>query len=215
MSNSFSMDLFKQTPLVGIMRDIPPEAMNILAGLYLESGLTTLEITMNSEGAINTLTGLTGKYGTKLNIGAGTVLTLEELELALSAGAQFIVTPVLNEAVIKCCVKKGIPVFPGAYTPTEIYKAWEMGAGMVKVFPASRLGPAYIKEVLAPMRFLKLLPTGGVTLENCQDFLEGGAAGVALGSSLFPRELIQHEKWTELKELFERFQDLIYKSIIA
>lgn len=211
MNKSFSIDLFEKMPVVGIMRNISPESMNILTALYLEAGLTTLEITMNSEGAVNTLAELSKKYGTKLNIGAGTVLTLEELNRALSAGAQFIVTPVLNEAVIKSCVKVGIPVFPGAYTPTEIYKAWEMGAGMVKVFPASKLGVAYIKEVLAPMRFLKLLPTGGVTLENCLDFLKEGAAGVALGSNLFPQKLIQDRKWDELKELFRQFHDLIHK----
>lgn len=209
MSNSFSMDRFRKMPLVGIMRDVPEEAMNMLAGLYLESGLTTLEITMNSKGAVNTLARLTAQYGAALNIGAGTVLTSEELDMALLAGAQFIVTPVLNDAVIKRCVKKGIPVFPGAYTPTEIYKAWEMGASMVKVFPASRLGADYIKEVMAPMRFLKLLPTGGVTLNNCLDFFEKGAAGVALGSSLFPKELIQNEKWNEIKGLFRQFHDCI------
>lgn len=213
MSNRFSIDLFREMPIVGIMRDVPPEAMNRLADLYLESGLTTLEITMNSEGAATTLSALTGKYRTKLNIGAGTVLTLKELDQALSAGAQFIVTPVLNEAVIKRCVEKEIPVFPGAYTPTEIYKAWEMGVTMVKVFPASRLGVSYIKEVLAPMRFLKLLPTGGVTLENCQDFLKAGAAGVALGSSLFPKDLIQNKKWGALQELFEQFYRRVHQFV--
>lgn len=205
MNNSFSKKLFEKMPVVGIMRNVPPPAMEIITDLYLESGLTTLEITMNSEDAVSTISSLTKKYGEKLNIGAGTVLTLDDLEQALSAGAQFIVTPVLNEEIIEHCVQKNIPVFPGAYTPTEIYKAWTMGATMVKVFPASKLGVNYIKEVLAPMRFLKLLPTGGVTLENCHTFLQAGASGVALGSGLFPKALIQTQNWDALKNLFEQF----------
>lgn len=205
MNSPFSFDLFEKVPVIGIMRNFPPDAMNIIAGLYLEAGLTTLEITMNSEGAADTLSTLSEKYKTKLNIGAGTVLNLEELEIAISAGAQFIVTPVLNKEVIKHCVQERIPVFPGAYTPTEIYKAWEMGATMVKVFPASSLGAGYIKEVLAPMQFLKLLPTGGITLDNCEDFLASGATGVALGSGLFPKELVIRHQWDGIKKGFDQF----------
>jgi 2-dehydro-3-deoxyphosphogluconate aldolase/(4S)-4-hydroxy-2-oxoglutarate aldolase len=209
MNHSFSATLFEEMPVVGIMRGIPPVAMHKIADLYLESGLTTLEITMNSAGALPTLKALSRKYGTELNIGAGTVLNLEELENALSFGAQFIVTPVLNKTVIDRCVEKGIPVFPGAYTPTEIYQAWEMGADMVKVFPASGLGADYIKNVKAPMNFLKLLPTGGIDLENCLDFFQAGASGIALGSSLFPRTFIEHENWTALSALFEQFRNRI------
>lgn len=211
MKESFSTDLWEEMPLVGIMRGIPPAAMLRVAGLYAEAGLTTLEITMNSEGALPTLKTLSERYGRKLNIGAGTVLNPEELDRALSAGAQFIVTPVLNPAVISRCVEQKIPVFPGAYTPTEIYQAWEMGADMVKVFPASGLGAGYIKNVKAPMRFLKLLPTGGINLDNCLDFLQAGASGIALGSSLFPPALIREEDWDGLKKIFEQFQQKILR----
>lgn len=209
MSNHFSFNLFEKVPLVGIMRNIPPEAMNIIAGLYQEAGLTTLEITMNSEGATTALSALSKEYKKRLNIGAGTVLNLKDMDMAISSGAQFIVTPALNEVVIQRCVQERIPVFPGAYTPTEIYKAWEMGATMVKVFPASTLGAGYIKEVLAPMQFLKLLPTGGITLDNCQDFLDAGATGVAIGNGLFPKKLVAHQQWGELKMRLEKFYILV------
>lgn len=215
MNEPFSTNLFDEMPLVGIMRGISPAAMHQVADRYVKAGLTTLEITMNSAGAVPTLAALSGKYGTKLNIGAGTVLNLQQLETALSAGAQFIVTPVLNQSVVAFCVERGIPVFPGAYSPTEIYQAWEMGADMIKVFPASGLGIDYIKNVKAPMEFLKLLPTGGVNLENCVDFLQAGASAVALGSSLFPKTLIQQENWDALEELFGQFHDKIKKFIMS
>jgi 2-dehydro-3-deoxyphosphogluconate aldolase/(4S)-4-hydroxy-2-oxoglutarate aldolase len=173
-----------------------------LARYYAEAGLTTLEVTMNSDEALTTITRLVQDFDEKLNIGAGTVCTLEDLDKALAAGAQFIVTPILQEEVIKACVQQQIPVFPGAYSPTEIYKAWHLGATMVKVFPATKLGASFIKEVLAPMDYLKLLPTGGVSLDNFKDFFVAGAAGVGMGSQLFPKKLIEEGDWEELSVLF-------------
>lgn len=205
----FSWEIFNKMPVVGIMRNVPAAAVEVIAKHYLRAGLTTLEITMNSEAAVKILSSLTAEYNNRLNIGAGTVLSLKDLEAALSAGAQFIVTPVLNEEVIKACVTENIPVFPGAYSPTEIYKAWKLGASMVKVFPASKLGVNYIKEVLAPMNFLKLLPTGGVTPDNCIDYLNAGAAAVALGSHLFPKSIIEEENWEILAARFKNVHDII------
>ncbi|MEO5997324.1 MAG: bifunctional 4-hydroxy-2-oxoglutarate aldolase/2-dehydro-3-deoxy-phosphogluconate aldolase [Chitinophagaceae bacterium] len=198
MSKPFSWEAFNKVPVVGIMRNIPQAQVEMLVSQYHESGFTTLEVTMNSEGAAKTISYLSEIYTDNLNIGAGTVLTLEDLDEALKAGANFIVTPVVNEDVIKTCVARKVPVFPGAYTPTEIYKAWSMGASMVKVFPATRLGPDYIKEVLAPLNFLKLVPTGGVSIDTIIDFFKAGAAGVGMGSTLFPKNLVENEKWSEL-----------------
>jgi 2-dehydro-3-deoxyphosphogluconate aldolase/(4S)-4-hydroxy-2-oxoglutarate aldolase len=142
-------------------------------------------------------------YG--LNIGAGTVCTKDDLDAALEAGAQFIVTPVLSKKVVKSCVKKGIPVFPGAYTPTEIFQAWSLGASMVKIYPATALGPGYIKDLKAPMNQLKLLPTGGVSLENMEAFLKAGANGLGIGGQLFDKKLIQDKNWDGLKAHFLQF----------
>jgi 2-dehydro-3-deoxyphosphogluconate aldolase/(4S)-4-hydroxy-2-oxoglutarate aldolase len=99
-------------------------------------------------------------------------------------------------------VKKDIPVFPGAYTPTEIYKAWSLGADMIKVFPATQLGATFIKDVLAPLPQVKLVPTGGVSLENFPEFLRAGAKGLGMGSTLFPQKLIKSKNWHELEDLF-------------
>lgn len=202
MGRSFSWKDFNSIPVVGILRNIPLIQAKDLAGPYCDSGLTTLEITMNSPDAAATLSALVKTFGDRLNIGAGTVCNQTDLEMALDAGAQFIVTPILDKRVIKTCLKKKIPVFPGAYTPTEIYKAWELGADMVKVFPATDLGPGFVKEILAPLNQLSLLPTGGVTPGNFIDFFRAGAKGVGMGSHLFPRQLIEKEKWEELGALF-------------
>ncbi len=208
MGYKFSWERFEAMPVIGIMRNLPEASLEKVAALYAAAGFSTLEITMNSPNATGTIASLSKKFGDVLNIGAGTVLTLQDLDDAISAGASFIVTPVINEDVIKAAVINGIPIFPGAYTPSEIYKAWSLGASMVKVFPATRLGPEFIKEVLAPLNFLKLAPTGGVSVDNFPDFLNAGARGLGMGSSLFPSTLIASESWDALKSLFD---DMIHK----
>lgn len=202
MTNAFSWDRFYQMPLIGIMRHLPAQHLTKIAELYRDAGLTTLEITLNSAGAVTAIPALRAAFGAALNVGAGTVCSRSELDQALAAGAQFIVTPILNEEVIKASVAADIPIFPGAFTPTEIYQAWSWGASLVKVFPATKLGPAYIKDVLAPLNEMKLVPTGGVSLHNFPDYLKAGAHGVGIGSDLFPPKLIQNSKWDELQDLF-------------
>lgn len=207
MNSVFSPMLFEKVPIVGIMRNIPQKQVEDIAVCYASAGFTNLEITMNSVGATETITDLVNAYKGRLNIGAGTVCTLNDLEAALTAGAQFIVTPVLVEEVIKECKSLHIPVFPGAYTPSEIYKAWMLGAYAVKVFPATKLGPGYFREVLAPLNQLKLMPTGGVTPENFTEFLNAGAIAVGMGSNLYPAQLTVNGKWDELKGFFTQVLD--------
>lgn len=203
--HSFSWELFNKAPLVGIIRNVSPDDLKRILPIYREAGLTTVEITMNTPGATDMIRYALENEHYGLNIGAGTVCTKEDLELALEAGAQFIVTPVISKKVIKSCVKKGIPVFPGAFTPTEIYNAWSLGASMVKIYPATSLGPEYIKDLKAPMNQLKLLPTGGVGLENMAAFLKAGANGLGIGGQLFDKELIKNKNWDGLKAHFLQF----------
>src|SRR5690606_11203858 len=134
--------------------------------IYLEAGLSTLEITMNSINATQIIRDSINQYGDKLNIGAGTVCCKEDLDLALAAGAQFIVSHNVDEQVIETCRLSSIPVFAGAFTLTEIYKAWRMGADMVKVFPARALGPQYFKDISAPVGHIPIMATGGVALDD-------------------------------------------------
>jgi 2-dehydro-3-deoxyphosphogluconate aldolase/(4S)-4-hydroxy-2-oxoglutarate aldolase len=205
MNKPFSFELFNRMPLVGIMRNIPDEHIETIAEVYCQSGLTCLEITMNSPNAQKNISRLAGIYGDKLNIGAGTVCSMNDLEKAIAAHAQFIVTPVINEEVIKTCVNEKIPIFPGAYTPSEIYRAWSLGATMIKLFPAGGLQPGYIKEILAPLNFVSIMPTGGITLENFISYFVQGAKGVGLGSQLFPKDIIARQDWIALGEIYASF----------
>ncbi|MFD1140077.1 bifunctional 4-hydroxy-2-oxoglutarate aldolase/2-dehydro-3-deoxy-phosphogluconate aldolase [Larkinella insperata] len=203
----FSWALFTKTPIIGIVRNLAvQEVVNVLP-VYRDAGLSTLEITMNTPGAEELIRHAREQEPNGLNIGAGTVCTKRDLERALLAGAQFIVTPILDETVIKTCVEAQIPIFPGAFTPSEIYKAWSWGAPMIKVFPAASLGPSYLKEVKAPLNQIKLVPTGGVGLANMADFLKAGADGLGIGGQLFDKDLIKNQRWGDLKNHFRSFVD--------
>ncbi len=208
-SQTFSWHLFEQAPIVGILRNISPESIYQLLPGYQSAGLNTLEITMNTPGAASIIETLSRQYADRLNVGAGTVKNLNDLESALKAGAGFIVTPIVDEQVIKECVRLDIPVFPGAYTPTEIYRAWHLGASIVKVFPATSLGAGYFKDVLAPLNDVKLMPTGGVSLETIPGFYKAGAVAYGIGSPLFDKELIQKEDWEGLTRHFRKFSTLV------
>lgn len=207
-THAFSNERFSKVPVVGIVRGMPFSIISNLLAVYADAGLTTIEITMNTVGALDMIKFVIKNYGGRLNIGAGTVCTQQQLEQALAAGAQFIVTPIVNPAVISTCAESGIPIFPGAFTPTEIYTAWDLGATMVKVFPASKLGPDYIKEVKAPLDHIKLIPTGGVTLDNIKAFQQAGADGYGMGGSLFDKQMIANEDWTGLGAHLKKFADI-------
>jgi 2-dehydro-3-deoxyphosphogluconate aldolase/(4S)-4-hydroxy-2-oxoglutarate aldolase len=199
----FSWENFMKTPIIGIARNIPLDVIIQILPLYQSSGLTTLEITMNTEGAEDIIRYASGEYGHHLNIGAGTVCSLEDLEIALEAGAQFIVTPVIEEEIIRRCVENGIPIFPGAFTPSEIYKAWKLGADIVKVFPATALGPQYIKDLKGPLNQVRLMPTGGINITNAITWLQAGATAVGIGSELFDKKCIRDKNWEALAAHFE------------
>lgn len=207
MSNkeSFSWGLYNRAPIVGIVRGVATDVMQDIAKAYVGAGLHTIEITMNTPDAAQMISMLRSEFD-QLNVGAGTVCTMEDYEKAVAAGAQFMVAPIIDETVIKTAVMQGIPVFPGAYTPTEIYRAWRLGASAVKIFPATQLGVQFIKDVAAPLNNIKLLPTGGVTLENIKSFFEAGVVGVGMGSSLFDKRLIQERDFKGLAEHFTKIK---------
>lgn len=203
MDNStFSIQKFEAAPIVGILRGLDLEATINIAEAFTKAGLTTLEITMNSPN-IETVLPEVVRLFPKLNIGAGTVCSLGDLDKAIDLGSQFIVTPVIDVDVIKNCVKKEIPIFPGAYTPTEIYTAWSLGATAVKVFPATQLGATYIKDILAPLNTIKLLPTGGVSLDNIASFFAVGAYGVGMGGSLIDKKMVASKDYQSLELYFK------------
>lgn len=204
-NQEFSWKDFLRIPLVGIIRNLTFDEIAKILPVYQAAGLTTIEITMNTPFAEDIIRYTAEQYKGSLNVGAGTVCSLEDLNMALQAGAQFIVTPILNPEVVSSCVKSKIPVFPGAYTPTEIYQAWELGADMVKVYPATALGPDYIRDVKAPLNKIKLMPTGGISLNNIEVFMKAGADGLGIGGQMFDKQLIKNEDWEGLLEHFKQY----------
>jgi len=204
----FSWDRFYQVPIVGIIRGLSLDQVKNILPVYAASGLSTLEITMNTKAA-GDIIGFARKSYPNLNIGAGTVCTEKDLMQALDAGAQFIVTPIIDKKVIRSCVKKKTPVFAGAFTPTEIYQAWSLGSSMVKVYPAKALGPGYINDVKAPLDQIKLMPTGGIGLDDIHAYKKAGADGFGIGSPLFVKQLIDEKNWDALKEHFKKFVEKV------
>jgi len=167
------------------------EAVQVVEAIK-EGGLPILEITMTVPGAVRIIEQLAGRFGDDATVGAGTVLDPECARACILAGAQFIVSPALNPETIARCRELDVTVMPGALTPTEILQAWNAGADLVKVFPASAMGGAsYIKSLKAPLPQIELVPTGGVTLANAAGFIEAGAAALGVGADLVDIEAIR------------------------
>ncbi|MCM8536413.1 MAG: bifunctional 4-hydroxy-2-oxoglutarate aldolase/2-dehydro-3-deoxy-phosphogluconate aldolase [Lentisphaeraceae bacterium] len=207
----FSWDKFNKHPVVGILRGFNLAETIPLLEVLIEEDWPSIEVTMNTEDAAGQIEALVKSYGSKINIGAGTVTTMAELNAALNAGANFIVTPIVNVEIIKKCVALSTPVFPGAFSPTEIFAAWEAGAHMVKIFPANQLGPSYLKDVKAPLSDIEVLATGGISADNIGDYKKAGASGFGIGSAVFKRERILSQDWdwvrAQIKEIYKACED--------
>jgi len=169
-----------------------------VARALVDGGVTVLEFTLTGRGAIEAVTATRKALGDAVCVGVGTVLKSDDAEAAIAAGAQFTVTPALRRDVIAACVKNQTLVLCGGLSPTELLEAHEAGAEMVKVFPARLGGPKYIKDVLAPMPFLKLVPTGGVSPENAHEYLEAGAKAVGIGGNLVSNKLVAAEAFDQI-----------------
>ncbi|MGH7753735.1 MAG: bifunctional 4-hydroxy-2-oxoglutarate aldolase/2-dehydro-3-deoxy-phosphogluconate aldolase [Gemmatimonadales bacterium] len=205
MTALYDAEAFRKLPVVGILRGFAAAEAERLVKASVEGGLRNIEVTMNSPGAADQIRRVREVAGPGVNVGAGTVVTLASLEEALRAGAGFIVTPALLPDVVRACVERKIPVFPGAMTPTEILQAWQLGATMVKVFPADRLGPEFIKAVKAPFPEIPLMPTGGVTVETLGAFKKAGAGAFGVGTPLFDKKQASAENWGWFRQQAARF----------
>lgn len=166
----------------------------------LEGGISVMEITLRVPNAIKLIEDFAREYKKDVVIGVGTVLNPDDAEAAIKAGARFVVSPILKRSIIDMAHEYDVPAIPGCFTPTEILTAYEWGADVVKVFPADVLGMPFFKGILAPMPFLKIMPTGGVTLTNAGDWLKAGACAVGLGSALVDKKAIKEGNFTKLTE---------------
>jgi len=177
-----------------------------------KGGINIIEVSMVTPGALDAIHAISQKFGEDVLVGAGTVLDSETARAAILAGAEFIIGPTLNREVIKVCNRYSKIVIPGALTPTEILTAWELGADIVKVFPARVLGPRYIKDILAPLPQVRLLPTGGVNLENAGEFLKAGAVAIAVGSALVNKKVVKEGKFDIITEKARKFLEIVNKA---
>jgi 2-dehydro-3-deoxyphosphogluconate aldolase/(4S)-4-hydroxy-2-oxoglutarate aldolase len=172
-------------------------------------GMQLIEITWNSERAAELIEKLRAELP-YCTIGTGTILNLQQMRHAIAAGAQFLFTPHVEPAIIQAAVAAGVPIIPGALSPTEIVTAWASGASCVKVFPVQALGGVnYIKSLQGPLGHIPLIPTGGVTLANVKEFLQEGAIAVGLSSELFPKKLVEARDWAAIAQQARTLMQLL------
>ncbi|MBW1698318.1 MAG: bifunctional 4-hydroxy-2-oxoglutarate aldolase/2-dehydro-3-deoxy-phosphogluconate aldolase [Deltaproteobacteria bacterium] len=196
--------------LIPVVRVSQAQQAIHVADALQRAGAPIIEITMTVPGALSVLEELSRSVGDTVILGAGTVLDAQTARLAILAGAQFVVAPTLDEATIQVCNRYAKVAIPGALTPTEILHAWELGADMVKVFPADAVGgPGYIKSIKAPLPHIDLVPTGGVDKDTTADFIRAGAAAVGVGSALVEKKILEHENYDALVENTKEYLRII------
>ena len=181
--------------VVAVIRAQSKDQLVEITQALLAGGVPGIEVTMTTPKAIAGIEQLADKFGDKAVIGVGTVIDAHTARDAIAAGAQFVVSPVFDEGVVATTRRYGKISVPGAFTPTEILRAWTAGADVVKVFPATSLGPSYLKDLLAPLPQVRLTPTGGVDLKNAGDWIKAGAACLGVGSSMVTRDAMSKSDW--------------------
>lgn len=192
--------------LIAIIRGAALADIVSIANALYDGGIRSIEITLNSPSAFEAIQLLTTKMEGRMEVGAGTVLNVDAAQKAIDSGAQFIISPIFNPATIQLTKQHGVVSIPGAYTATEIYNAHVAGGDIIKVFPASA-GPSYIKEILAPLPQIQLMPTGGVNLDNIQAFKQAGSVAFGLGKALVDTS----QKITDeyLQQVIKKAQDFV------
>jgi 2-dehydro-3-deoxyphosphogluconate aldolase / (4S)-4-hydroxy-2-oxoglutarate aldolase len=190
--------------VVAVIRMKDPKKVQAVVDAIAEGGVRAIEVTMTVPGAIDLIATLAPRMPAGFLFGAGTVVDAATAKQVIDVGAQFIVSPVFRASLIAACHERGVPVTPGCFTPTEILDAWDAGADIVKVFPATALGPGYIKDVRAPLPQVKLMPTGGVTVDNAGEWIKAGAVAVGVGSALLDTKAIDAGDYGVLRAKAER-----------
>ena len=198
-----------ESGVVAVVRsETSTELIEVVRALS-EGGITASEITLTVPGALEVIREARREFGESVVLGAGSVLDPESARLAILAGAEFVVSPVVNLEMIRLVKRYGQVVAAGAFTPTEVLAAWEAGADIVKIFPADVGGPAYLKAIHGPLPQVRLMPTGGVDLGNAEAFLRVGACCLGVGSSLVDPKAIRERRFDDLKTLAGRFRELV------
>ncbi|MGE7907600.1 bifunctional 4-hydroxy-2-oxoglutarate aldolase/2-dehydro-3-deoxy-phosphogluconate aldolase [Peribacillus sp. NPDC094092] len=199
------LEALNKEKIIAILRNVPEKKLDETAKALNRGGIRLIEVTMNSEGALQAINRWKSLFSNKMIVGAGTVLNLQMAKEAISAGADFLITPNLDEEVVSYSIDQGVVIWPGVMTPSEMVRAWEAGAEAVKLFPAGLLGIDYIKDVKGPLDAIPIIATGGVNLQNIKTFFEAGVLGVGLGSSLVDKKLIEENRFDDLTNLARKY----------
>ena len=189
-----------QVPIIPVLRGIPFEKSDYIINALVEGGIRSIEITMDTNRAADIISAAHTKYGSDISIGAGTVLTVEKAKEAIAAGAEFLVAPNFDVVVTKFAQDQNIFFVPGVFTPSEMVSAFQAGADIVKLFPASVLQPQFIKDVKGPLSHIPIMCTGGIDLSTVKSYLEAGADVVGAGSSLVKKKFIEENDWVGLQQ---------------
>lgn len=207
MNTQNTLERMLESGVIAIMRAKSSDQLLSAAEAILAGGVNCIEVTMTTPRATEVISQATEKLGKDVLFGVGSVLDAETARIAILAGAKFVVCPTLKMETIELCNRYSIPVFPGAYTPTEILTAWEAGASVVKVFPSSVGGPDYIRAVKAPLPQILMAAVGGVTIDNTVDFFKAGVVSVGVGGELVNQKLLDAGDFKEITRRARCFHD--------
>ncbi|OQP06208.1 2-dehydro-3-deoxyphosphogluconate aldolase [Geobacillus sp. 46C-IIa] len=199
----------KESKLVAVIRKPKRSQIFQIAEALIDGGVEVLEVTVDTPGSFEMIVALKETFGAKAIIGAGTVLDAETAKRAIEAGSDFIFSPIFDQETISLTNRYGKISIPGVMTPTEIVNAYQMGADLLKVFPAGSLGPQYFKELRGPLGHIPLMPTGGVTLGNAAEFIQNGAAAIGVGGALLDQRAIEEGRFDLLRETAKRFVETV------
>lgn len=209
MPDTLTAAELQEIGLIAIIRtELEADLMRVAEALA-EGGIRAMEITLNTPDALTAIAAIRHELSPGMRVGAGTILNASDARSAFDAGAEFIVTPTLQLDTITFCRQHGIPIACGCMTPTEALTAHGAGADFIKLFPAESLGPGYIRALLAPLPFLKIIPTGGVSRGNLAAFLQAGCVGVALGGNLVSKEVLRDQDWVRLASMAREYVQIL------
>ena len=215
MDNATVWKMMMDTKIVAIVRGIPSGEITKLAEALLKGGVCCMEVTFDqssaekSQDSLKAIARIRDTLGDRIAVGAGTVMSVEQVHQAADAGALYMISPNVDEAVIRETKKLGLLSIPGACTPTEAAAAWSYGADVVKLFPAGVLGPAYLKALRAPLKHIPMMAVGGVSPENCADFIKAGAVGVGCGGNLVSPKLVSEGRFDEITATAEAYRQAL------
>ena len=209
MSTSSPLNRLLASGIVAVIRAKSGELLVDVAEALLAGGVNAIEVTFTVPKAAEVIEKVADKLGDRILLGAGTILDTQTAQVAITAGAQYLVSPTLNLDVIRYCKRHGKLALPGALTPTEVVTAWEAGADVVKIFPSDVGGAKYLKALKAPLPQIRMMPTGGVTLETATDFLKAGACALGVGGNLVEQAALERRDFARMTSLAQQFVEIV------